>query len=70
MKQEHVNNVLVQKKQVKPIKFKGVNPKDMSKMKDWSELDELAKSKIVLSLDKIVYYNVKRTKTSYELLQK
>ena len=62
-------NVLVQKKQVKPIKFKGVKPKNMD-ADEWEELDELAKSTIMLSLDKSVYYNVNEAKTSYELWEK
>ena len=50
----HFYNVLVQKKQVKHIKFKGVKPKPMD-VEEWSELDELAKSTIMLSFNKSVY---------------
>ena len=56
-------NVLVQKKQAKPIKLKGAKPKDM--MQDaWSNMDELARSTIMLSMSKSVYYNIKDTMTS------
>ena len=54
---------------MKPIKFKGVKPEDMD-TDDWNKLDEQARSTIMLSLNKIVYYNVKETKTSYKLWQK
>ena len=54
------------KKQVKPIKFKGMKLEDMDAY-EWSELDELAKFAIMLSLYKSVYYNVNETKTSYKL---
>ena len=58
-------NVLVQKKQVKPIKLKGVKPKDLMQ-DERSNMDELAKSTIMLSMSKSVYYNVLDTVTSYE----
>ena len=61
-----IYNYLVQKKHMKPIKFKRVKLEDMD-MDDWNELDELAKSTIMLSLNKSVYYNVNKTKTSYKL---
>ena len=50
-------NVLVQKKQVKPIKLKGIKPEAMDQ-EVWDEMDEMAKSTIMLSLDKSVHYNV------------
>ena len=56
-------NVLVQKKRVKPIKLKGVKPKDMTQ-DAWSNMDELAKSTIMFSMSKSVYYNVKDTITN------
>ena len=56
-----IMNILVQKKQVKPIKLKGVE-KD-----DCNEMEKLAKSTIMLSLDKSVYYNVNEKQTSYQL---
>ena len=61
--------MLVLKKQVKTIKFKGVKPKDMN-VDEWEELDKLAKSTIMLSFDRSVYYNVNKMKTSYKLWQK
>ena len=66
---EQIYNVLVQKKQVKPIKQKGIKPKDMGQ-DDWDELDELARSTIMLTLTKSVYFNVKEMKTTYELWEK
>ena len=66
---EQIYNVLVQKKQVKPLKLEGVKPEDMSK-DDWDELDELARSTIMLTLSKSVYFNVKEMKTSFALWQK
>ena len=63
---EKIYNVLVQKKQVKPIKLMGVKPKAMGK-EDWEDLDELARSTIMLTLSKSVYFNVKDTKMSHEL---
>ena len=58
-----IMNVLVQKKQVKPIKLKGVKPEAM----DQDKIDELTKSTIVLSLDKSVHYNVNENQASYQL---
>ena len=63
---EQIYNVLVQKKQVRPIKLKGVKPEETSDI-DWQDLDELARSTIMLTLSKSVYFNVKDTKTSFEL---
>ena len=54
---EQIYNVLVQKKQVKPIKLKGVKPKDMDQ-DAWSKMNELAKSAIMLSMSNTFYYNV------------
>lgn len=42
-------HVLVQKKQIKPIKLKGIKPEDMDE-DEWSEMDELALSTIMLTL--------------------
>ena len=61
--------MLVQKKQVKPIELKGVKPKAMSQ-EDWNDLDELARSTIMLILSKSVYFNVKEMKTNYTLWNK
>ena len=66
---EQIYNVLVQKKQVKPIKLMGVKPEAMGR-EDWEDLDELARSTIMLTLSKSVYFNVKDTKTSHELWEK
>ena len=66
---EQIYNVLVQKKQVKPIKQKGIKPEDMGQ-DDWDELDELARSTIMLTLTKSVYFNVKEMKTTYMLWEK
>ena len=66
---EQIYNFLVQKKQVKPITLMGVKPKAMGK-EDWEDLDELARSTIMLTLSKSVYFNVKDTKMSHELWEK
>ena len=63
---EKIYNVLVQKKQVRPIKLKGIKPEETSDI-DWQDLDELARSTIMLTLSKSVYFNVKEAKTSFEL---
>ena len=62
-------NVLVQKKWVKPIKLKGVKPEDMDQ-DAWLEMDELARSTIMSSMSKTVYYNVNIIVTSYNLWSK
>ncbi|MCO5549895.1 hypothetical protein L7F22_003370 [Adiantum nelumboides] len=49
-------HVLVQKKQLKPIKLKGIKPKDMDE-DEWNKMDELAVSTIMLTLAKSVYFN-------------
>ena len=46
---EQMHNVLVQEKQVKPIKLKGMKPKDLAQ-DEWSGMDELARSTIMLSM--------------------
>ena len=66
---EQIYNVLVQKKQAMPIKLKGVKQEGMSDI-DWQEMDELARTTIMLTLSKSVYFNVKDMKTSFELWQK
>ena len=66
---EQIYNVLVQKKQVKPIKLQGVKLEAMSH-EEWGELDELARSTIIQTLSKSVYFNVKDMKTTYELWKK
>ena len=62
---EQVYNVLVQKKEARPIKLKSVILEGMSDV-DWQEMDELARSTIMLTLSKSVYFNVKDMKTSFE----
>ena len=49
---EQIYNVLVQKKQVKSIKLKGVKPEEMLQ-EDWNDLDELARSTIMLTLSRM-----------------
>ena len=63
---EQVFNVLVQKKQAKPIRYEGKKPSTMPR-EDWEDMDMMTRSTIMLSLSKDVYYNVKRTITNYEL---
>ena len=52
---EKIYNVLVQKKQVKPIKLMGVKLEAMEK-EDWEDLDELPRSPIILTLSKSFYF--------------
>ena len=52
MWKEQIKDVLVQKKQLKPISGPIAKPVDMSE-EDWAELDALAKSTIKLHLVKI-----------------
>ena len=66
---EQIYNVLVQKKKIRPIKLKDVKTEGMLDI-DWQDLDELARSTIMLTLSKSVYFNVKEAKTSFELCQK
>ena len=66
---EQIYNVLVQKKQVKPTKLKGVKLEGTTQ-EDWDDLDELARSTIMLTLSKLMYFNVKNMKTSHELWEK
>ncbi|MCO5606802.1 hypothetical protein L7F22_060993 [Adiantum nelumboides] len=61
---EQIYNVLVQKKQSKPIRLQGIKPDDMN-ADDWIELDELARLTIMLTLHKSVYFNVKDTNGAY-----
>ena len=48
--------MLLQKKQIKPIKEKGQQPQNMTK-EEWDEMDELACSIVWLTLAKNVYFN-------------
>ena len=61
--------MLVQKKQVKPIKLKGVKPESMD-LEEWAEMDELARSTIMFSMTKTIYYNVNKCVMSYDLWSK
>ncbi|MCO5572351.1 hypothetical protein L7F22_026104 [Adiantum nelumboides] len=61
---EQIYTVFVQKKQSKPICLQGIKPDDMN-ADDWIELDELARSTIMLTLHKSVYFNVKDTNGAY-----
>ena len=49
--------------------MKGIKLENMD-MNDWQDLDELARSTIMLTLSKNVYFNVNKEKTSYELWTK
>ena len=66
---EQIYNVLVQKKQVKPIKLKRVKPEAIDP-EEWAKMDKLAKSTIMLAMTKVVYYNVNKCVTSYDLWSK
>ena len=66
---EQVFNVLVQKKQAKPIRYEGKKRGTMSQ-EDWEDMKITMRSTIMLSLSKDVYYNVNGTTISYELWQK
>ncbi|MCO5580985.1 hypothetical protein L7F22_034860 [Adiantum nelumboides] len=66
---DQIWDVLVQKKQIQPLKLQGVKPENMEN-NDWEELDEMCRSTIRLSLSKSVYYNVKDAEGgAYELWQ-
>ena len=54
---------------MRPIKLQGVKPEAMSQ-EEWGELDELARSTIILILSKSIYFNVKDIKTTYEIWKK
>ncbi|MCO5561666.1 hypothetical protein L7F22_015287 [Adiantum nelumboides] len=58
-------HVLVQKKQLKPIKLKGIKPEDMDE-DEWNAMDELALSAIMLTLAKSVYFNVADKVSAYD----
>ena len=61
--------MLVQKKQVKPIKLKGVKPEAMDP-EEWAEIEKLARSTIMLAMTKTIYYNVNKCVASYDLWSK
>ena len=56
--------VLVQKKQIKPIKLKGEKLEDIA-LAVWEELDELAWSTIMLILVDNIYFNVAKEEIAY-----
>ena len=58
-------HLLVQKKHIKPIKLKGIKPEDMDE-DEWSEMDELALSTIMLTLAESVYFNVADEISAYD----
>ena len=58
--------LLVQKKQIKPIKLKGERTKGME-LYECEELDELKCSTIMLTLAENVYFNVVEESTTYEI---
>ena len=66
MWKEQIKDVLVQKKQLKPISGPTAKPVDMSE-EDWAELDALAKSMIRLHLAESVYFTVVSETTSFNL---
>ena len=61
--------MLVQKKQVCPIKLKGVKPEAIPQL-ECDDLDELALSTIRLSLSKTVHFNVQDQTTAYGMWTK
>ena len=58
-------HLLVQKKQIKPIKLKGIKREDMD-AEEWSEMDELALSTIMLTFVESVYFNVADEISAYD----
>ena len=57
-------HVLVQKKQIKPMKLVGERLKDM-RDKEWEERNELALSTIMFTLSKSVYFNMANETNSF-----
>ena len=51
------------------MKLQGIKPEEMSK-DDWDEMEKLARSTIMLTLSKSVYFNIKEMKTNFYLWQK
>ena len=66
---EQIQDVLVQKKQLKPIVGPNAKPVNMSDG-DWAKLDVLAKSTIRLHLAESVYFTVVNEMTSHNLWKK
>ncbi|MCO5563412.1 hypothetical protein L7F22_017054 [Adiantum nelumboides] len=57
-------NVMLQKKQAKPIKTEGEKPANMTD-EDWEEVDELACSTIMLSVSDSLLFNVENEDTAW-----
>ncbi|MCO5570587.1 hypothetical protein L7F22_024312 [Adiantum nelumboides] len=62
--QKQCYNVMLQKKQAKPIKMQGVKPGNMS-TEEWEEVDELARSTIMLSVSDNLLFNVENEETAW-----
>lgn len=62
-------NVLLQKKHAKPIKEKGVKPESMSK-EEWEEMDELARSTIMLSVSESLLFNLENIDSAWDMWQR
>ena len=69
MWKEQIKDVLVQKKQLKPISGPTAKPPGMSQ-EDWAELDALAKSTVKLHLAESVYFTMVSETTSFNLWKK
>ena len=61
--------MLIQKKQLKPLKGIIVKLEDMED-DDWNEMNALAKSTIRLHLAELVYFTIVNEKTMHELWMK
>ncbi|KAH7289383.1 hypothetical protein KP509_31G072500 [Ceratopteris richardii] len=57
-------NVMLQKKQAKPIKTQGVKPENMT-AEEWEEVDELARSTIMLSVSDSLLFNIENEDTAW-----
>lgn len=66
---EQIKNILVQKRQLKPISWPTAKPANMSE-EDWAELDALAKLTIRLHLAESVYFIVVSKMSSFNLWKK
>ena len=57
-------NVMLQKKQAKPIKLQGVKSENMTD-EEWEEVDELARSTIMLSVSDSLLFNIENEDTAW-----
>ncbi|MCO5582546.1 hypothetical protein L7F22_036443 [Adiantum nelumboides] len=57
-------NVMLQKKHAKPIKLEGRKPDDIED-EEWEEMDELARSTIMLSVSDSLLFNVENEKSAW-----